>query len=294
MGGEIPGAITYISESAPKLRGYACSIIFFFIINGISLGYIVHIVLNSSLTQTEIVHWGWRIPFFFGGILGLINYFMRRQFYESPMYKEIESNVERFPLGIVLRNHFRAVFCGTMLVSLGACLIILLFLFTPAYLTKILHYHPTHLAWIGTVCMILSSCLVLLFGKISDRINKKIPMVMIALISLVLAYPIFDMYVKNTVSIWIPMLLSVLVFGLFWSFMPVILAEYFPTKVRYSGVAIAYNLGFAIFGGLTPLVAISLIKFTHILQSPSYYMMALSAIGVICVLALPRKQSFDN
>lgn len=293
VGGEIPGAITYVSESAPQSRGYACSIIFFFLVNGISLGYIVHIILNGLLTQNQIMRWGFRLPFFIGGILGLVNYFMRRQFYESPMYQEIEKNVEKFPLGTVLKNNFRMVFCGTMLVSLGACLIILLFLFTPAYLTKILHYHPTNLAWIGAICMILSTLLILFFGKMSDHINKKIPVIIISLIALIIAYPIFDMYVKHAVNIWIPMLLSVLVFGSFWGFIPIILAEYFPTKVRYSGVAVAYNLGFAIFGGLTPLVAISLIKFTHVLQSPSYYMMALAIMGIICEFALPKKQIFN-
>lgn len=290
IGGEIPGAITYISESAPERHGLGCSLIFFSLVNGIVLGSIVHVILNMIFTQAQITDWAWRLPFFLGGILGGISYILRRQFYESPLFAAIENKIIKFPLFEVLKTNFRAFVCGMFLVALGACMTVLLFLFTPAYLTKILACSAKNFAWINTISLFISTILIVVVGFISDFINKKIWLLSIGILSLIVAYPIFNMFVQHSCSLWTPMLLSALIFGSIWGLIPPVLAEIFPTNMRYSGVAFAYNLGFAIFGGLTPLIAIALIHYTKILQSPSYYLIATSITGIICTLILPKRK----
>jgi MFS family permease len=290
IGGEIPGAITYISESVPERHGLGCGLIFFSLVNGIVLGSIIHVILNIIFTQAQITAWAWRLPFFLGGILGGISYILRRQFYESPLFVAIEKQTIKFPLLAVLKTNFRSFICGMFLVALGASMITLLFLFTPAYLTKLLAYSPKTFAWINTISLFISTILIVAVGFASDFINKKIWLLTIAIASLMLAYPIFSIFVQQKYSLWIPMLLSVLIFGSIWGLIPPTLAEIFPTNMRYSGVAFAYNLGFAIFGGLTPLIAMTLIHYTKVLQSPSYYLIATSIIGIICILILPKRK----
>lgn len=290
IGGEIPGAITYISESVPERHGLGCSLIFFSLVNGIVLGSIIHVILNMVFTQAQITNWAWRLPFFLGGILGGISYILRRQFYESPLFNAVKNNIVKYPLLEALKTNFRSFICGMLLVALGASMIVLLFLFTPAYLTKILTYSPETFAWINTISLFISTILIVAIGFISDFISKKTWLLIISILSLIVAYPIFNIFVKHNFSLWIPMLISTLIFGSIWGLIPPVLAEIFPTNMRYSGVAFAYNLGFAVFGGLTPLIAMALIHYTKILQSPSYYLIATSIAGIICILTLPKRK----
>ena len=69
---------------------------------------------------------------------------------------------------------------------------------------------------------------------------------------------------------------------------PVALVNVFPTRVRYSGIAIGYNLSLAIFGGTAPLVATWLIKETGDLTSPAWYVAAIAVISLIANLTLSR------
>ena len=79
VGGEIPGAITYISETIPKKHEIATAVIFFFILNGITLGVFLAALLTTKLSHLQLVEWGWRCLFIFGGIIGFIGFYFRKK-----------------------------------------------------------------------------------------------------------------------------------------------------------------------------------------------------------------------
>ena len=64
VGGEIPGAIAYVSESIPEKKGFACGVIFCSINFGIVFGSLFHALLSSTLSQDQMLAWGWRLPFY--------------------------------------------------------------------------------------------------------------------------------------------------------------------------------------------------------------------------------------
>jgi MFS family permease len=290
VGGAIPGALTYTSESLAPHYGFACGLVSFLVTNGVVLGLLVYAILSYLLTTQQIASWGWRIPFFVGGFLGAFSYYLRREVFESPLFIKVSAKVAKFPLVEVLKNNFRAFICGTFLVALSASLNTLLFIFTPAYFGSVLKYPVKEFIWINTSSLFVSTLIILLFGFVSDYINKKWWLLILAILSLILAGPIFYLFVHPIYSLWIPMLFGALAFGSIMGLVPAILVELFPTHIRYSGVAFAYNLGFAIFGGLTPVIAMTLIRYTTVLSSPSYYMMLTSLLGVICALMLPKRR----
>lgn len=293
VGGEIPGAITYVSESIPERKGYACGLLFFGLINGIVLGSVVSAILSSVLTNTQILHWGWRIPFLLGGILGVVGYFLRKGFQESAVFQSIENKVVKYPFIDLMKNQPLILICGILLVALGACVTALMFLFTPAFLSKILHYPPHFVLWVNALSLFVASLITILSGFLSDHINKKYTFILISIISIIFAYPIFNMFVNKHVSLFVPMLIAGVLEGAMWGILPPLLAEMFPTKIRYSGVGVAYNLGFALFAGLTPVIAMALISWTTKLQSPALYLVIVAVAALIAAILLPMKKLFS-
>jgi hypothetical protein len=107
---------------------------------------------------------------------------------------------------------------------------------------------------------------------------------MLAIATVLFAYPIFLIYNNLHHYYWIAFGLSALLNGFAWGIIPSLLAMLFPTTIRYSGIALSYNIGFAIFGGLTPLIAVSLIYETGSLVAPAVYLIIVSLLAAIALL----------
>jgi MHS family proline/betaine transporter-like MFS transporter len=105
-----------------------------------------------------------------------------------------------------------------------------------------------------------------------------------------LSYPLFLLMSAGTFA---GALLGGLVFAacnsLFSGCMAATLVELFPTRTRYSGMAIAYNVGMALLGGTAPLAATGLIRLTGDVLAPAYYLIGAAAVtGVACLFVKPR------
>ncbi len=284
IGGEIPGAIAYVSESIPEKKGFACGIIFCFLISGIVLGSLILAILSTFLSEADMLSWGWRIPFILGGIFGIWSYFSRKQLEESTLFTAIATKTESFPLMRVLQTKLINTLAATFIVGLGAALIVLLFLFTPAFVGTILHYTGKEYIWLRTAGIFLAAVLCIPFGLLADRFNHKKLIFILSIVSMILVYIIFKLYVENFALAWLALLLSAILVGFTWGVIPALLSELFPTAIRYSGIAVSYNLGFAIFGGLAPLVATTLIYETKLLVAPFYYIIFTALLSIIALL----------
>ena len=138
----------------------------------------------------------------------------------------------------------------------------------------------------------LAALLVLtpLAALISDRVGRR-PMILgTALGYALLSYPLFLLMSSGTFA---AALLGGLVFAvcdsLFSGCMAATLVELFPTRTRYTGMAIAYNVGMAVLGGTSPLVATGLIRLTGDVLAPAYYLIGAAALtGVACLFVKPR------
>src|SRR5678815_4726324 len=99
LGGELPGAITYVVESAPRMAPFVCSVVFGFVTLGVAL------VGSRVLPPTEAALYGWRVAFITGGLLGLASFWLRRSFEESPEFTELKrlAAASKEPVGELLR-----------------------------------------------------------------------------------------------------------------------------------------------------------------------------------------------
>jgi len=294
IGGEIPGAITYVTESLPHRKGLACGVIFCALLFGIVLGSIVHAAILTFLPAEQMQAYGWRIPFIVGGIFGLLSYLLRKELHESSQFLAIEKSVEKFPIVTVFKQELSCVIAGGLIVALCAAIVTGLFLFNPAYFTKVLHLPMDAYIWERTAAIAFGSILSIFFGHLTDLFNLKKLVRLLTMLTACLAYPIFTIYVYHPNLYPLAFIASSLLLGLSAGIIPPLLSELFPTKIRYSGIAVSYNLGFAIFGGLTPFVSLSLIYYTGWVTTPALYLILVSLLAILSVAFLNRRHQLFN
>lgn len=294
IGGEIPGAITYVSESFTEYKGLACGIIFCALTLGVVLGSIVHASIISMLSEAQMNAYGWRIPFALGGVFGLLSYVLRKDLHESSSFLSLEHAVEKFPVITVFRKQFRSVIAGAFIAALCAVIITSLFLFIPAYFTNVLHLPANTYIWERTVAIACGSTLTVFFGYMTDVFNVKRLIMILSVITALLAYPVFLIYVSYPELYFLSFIVSSVLLGFSAGIIPRLLSELFPTNIRYSGIAVSYNFGFAIFGGLTPFISLSLIYYTNKPTIPALYLIMVSLLTIMSLYFIRRQYNKDD
>lgn len=284
LGGEIPGAMTLITETMPKRRAFACGTLFLMINVGLLLAQAVQWAILHSLSSEAVVSYGWRIGFLIGGAIALVGFFLRARLSESPAFAEMEEATHKVPVAALLRDHGSQVAFGFLVTGLGAATVSLLYLYMDSYLNEFVHYSSNVVATAGLVGIVLFSLPMPVAGLIADRIGLKMPAVLMAAVLAIVAIPIYGWMLAGQANLLPGMIVISLIAAFAWGVGPAVLTAIFPTDVRYTGVAFVYNLGFAIVGGLTPLAATYLIQKTGSNMPPAYLLAVFAALGAIGTL----------
>jgi len=254
QGAEIPGAITFMSEHAQdKHQAALCGLLFFAVGMGALLSTLVNYILTSILNEQEVLNYGWRIPFLFAGILGIIGYKIRTRVAETPLFSaQKPEELARFPLVTLFKTCGSKLIIGLGLVWSGATLVNF-GLFLPTFLQTYFGYaaRDTYLAM--TLGFALDFLLIV-FGVLADRIKVKRFYLIGVVIDLILIAPIFGLLqTKTLVALYgFNLLFHLLVLFLAAGY-PTMLARLFPTKIRYSGIAFSYLIAYSV-AGLIPFV----------------------------------------
>jgi MHS family proline/betaine transporter-like MFS transporter len=281
LGGELPGSITYVVETVPRRAGFVCGIVFFCVNSGVLLAAAVNLVVHMVLAPPDVAAYGWRIAFVFGGLIGLLGFWLRRKLEETPEFARMKNMASKQPLAELLREHWRAVLFGIAAAVATAGYNGLLFAHMPAYLEKLLHYDARSVAIAQNLALGTASLGILLVGRLGDRVPRRHLMRAGALLLIVLSMPFYNTVVAHRMDLMTLMFLAGLGAALINGTFACIIADMFPTRVRFSGIALAFNLGMTIFSGPAPLVATWLIRQTGNLASPGYLMIACAAITFV-------------
>jgi MFS family permease len=297
VGGEIPGAVVFSLETVMEQhRGFATGLILFGVNMGLLSGSLIVGLLSHYLTKQQMLIWGWRIPFLLGGIFGITSAYLRKQLQETPAFRLMKHQTINtyLPLKKILLHHFKPLIKAIAITALQAVIISVIYLFMPTYLSTFFHYPLEKTLALNTFTILLFAIPILLTSYLSDVFGRRNIVLISILAYLFLSYPLFLLFKQQN---WNLVILALSLLALFAS--PVagcfscLMAEQFPTPVRYSGTALAYNLGFGIIGGFTPLFVTWLIHVTGNVLAPSYYLMAISAIALIAWFYLPETHKSD-
>ena len=289
VGGEFGSAVTFLAEHGGRRRGFSAS--WQFATGGIItvLASIFGITLTTLLTHQELVDWGWRIPYFFGMLIGPAGLYVRSKVVDTPEFIEAEKP-ETIPIKDLLRRHPLPV-----LLALGISIIsnssFYLMLYIPTFGIKQLHL-PQYTGFIATLVggLILAiGCP--LAGHWSDRIPRPLLMVIMCWLFVLTAFPAFYLMVA-----WPS--LAACVIAVAWlqgvkagysGVLPSLLSEQFPVETRAIGVSLSFSTAVTIFGGFAPFVATWLIARTGSPLSPSYYLIFTALLSLAALIAIQRR-----
>ncbi|WP_106477760.1 MFS transporter [Phytohalomonas tamaricis] len=287
IGGEAPGAWVFVTEHVPSRHiGFACGTLSSGLVAGILLGSLVATAINAAFTAEEVAAYGWRIPFLLGGVLGFITMYLRRWLHETPIFAELQARKElsaELPIKTVLREHWRSVVLSMGVTWLLTAAVVVTILMTPTLLQQFANIDAqTSLEAnsLAIVCVIIG-CLV--SGHLADRFGNGIILTIWSL-GLGISYWSFYSMMHESTALLFPMYALVGFFVGLTGVVPAVAVKSFPAAVRFTGLSFSYNVAYAIFGGMTPMV-ISLTMASDPM-APAYYVAAISILGAVIGLML--------
>ncbi|OBG01788.1 MFS transporter [Mycolicibacter sinensis] len=299
-GGEYVGAMTYVSEHAPdRTRGALTGYLPLGTLGGYITGAGVVTLIQSQLPVSDMLHWGWRVPFLLGVPLALITLFMRLRIDESPAFEELgNADADNSVASETGWQQFRQTVVGQrsgLLICMG---LVLAENVTNYMLTG---YLPTYFKQVGgisgsrgltmiVVALLLMLVVVMPLARLSDRIGRK-PLLWTGSSLLIFGSVPAFLLIRHGGNYPIR-LLGVLLIGLmlvcFNSTTPSTLPALFPTQVRFFAVAIGFNISVSTFGGTTPLIAETLVSGTGNVMVPAFILMAAGVVGAITLWFTPE------
>ena len=288
LGGELPGALTYVVETAPRIAPLVCGVVFSCVTMGVAAATAVSLSLRTWLPAELVPVYGWRIAFVIGGLGGVLSFVLRRSLEESPEFERMRSLASRQPFGDLLRTHKTQVLVGCALLAGTGCFNGLFFSHMPAYLSGVLQYDPRQAVFSQTVGVLASAAGILLTGWIGDRVPPRYLLRTGVTLLLVFSYPFYLALESRSVNLTLLLVLAGLAAGLTNGSFAVLLTDLFPTRIRFTGVALAFNVSFTIFSGTAPLVATTLIRDTNQMASPAFLMMFAAVLALLGSLWVDR------
>ena len=277
VGGEYTGASIFVAEYSPdRKRGFMGSWLDFGSIAGFVLGAGVVVLISTIVGEANFLDWGWRIPFFIALPLGIIGLYLRHALEETPAFQQHVDKLEqgdREGLQDGPKVSFKEIATNVTYY--------MLLTYMPSYLSHNLHYSEDHGVLIIIAIMIGMLFVQPVMGLLSDRFGRR-PFVLLGSVALfVLAIPAFILINSNVIGlIFAGLLMLAVILNCFTGVMASTLPAMFPTHIRYSALAAAFNISVLV-AGLTPTLAAWLVESSQNLMMPAYYLMVVAVIGLI-------------
>lgn len=284
-GGEYAGAMTYIAETSPdKTRGKLGSGLEIGTLSGSIMAAILAGIMYSLLNDQQMQDWGWRIPFIIAAPLGIIGLFLRSNLDESPAYESTFEEKEELEYSYkdIFKYYWKDVlvcFTGVAFLNVANYMVLS---FMPSFLNSTLNLGGTTSSILSTITMAVMIPAVFFFGWYSDKIgNKRATMFGLVGFSLFSILAFYLMSIPSIPVVMIGLFIIALFMSTFEGVMPSVLPSMFHTKVRLRTLSLVYNIGAAVFGGLTPFILSTLVSTTGQKIAPSYYLMFINVVGLI-------------
>lgn len=258
IGGEMPGAWVFVAEHVPRERyGLGIGILTAGITGGILLGSLIAIAINRGYSAAEVQDYAWRIPFILGGVFGFVAVYLRRFLNETPIFKELAAKralARELPVKTVVREHRLACLLTAGMTWTLSTTVVVVILMTPTLLQRLHGISATDALEANCVATLMLTAGCILFGWLTDRLGTRATM-LLAWGGLAVTVYAFFTQLPGIAAAQLMLLYGLT--GLFCGAIvttPIVATRAFPPAIRYSGLSFAYNVSYAVFGGLTPVL----------------------------------------
>lgn len=288
-GGEIGTITAFISEYAgPGRRGFSTSWLMVTAVLGLVLGGLVANGMTFLAGPEVMQAWGWRVPFLLAGPIGLISLYIRLKLEDSPEFRLLQA------VGKTSKNPLREVFYWKrslalifFIITLHSSIFYLVLVYASTFMSTLLEFNTGTVLLYVFLASFLSAAVMPFGGMFTDKFGRKPFLLVIAVLSAAALFWFFQSAPGATPSsfIW-PLITTAILFGLYASSTYATMSELLPTRVRSTGIALAYNVPVAVFGGTAPMIATWLIARTGDITSPWYFFVSTAVASIIALLVL--------
>jgi metabolite-proton symporter len=297
LGGEWGGAVLMTLESGDRKRaGLNASWPQVGVPIGLLLSNGVLSLMGAVTSDAEFKAWGWRVPFLLSGVLVFVGMWIRMTIAESPLFREVEAGHRevRAPILDVLQHYPKRV-----LLALGSRVGVdvafyTFVLFITTYIATFLKLPRSYALNAVLIAAAFQVVLIPWFGALSDRYGRRPVYLFGAVGAAIWVFVFFRML--DTGSFALIVLAAVVALALhaaMYGTQAAFIAEMFPTKVRYSGASMGYQLAGIVGGALAPIISVALLDRYGTSAAVSLYVLATLAITALCVLAAPETSQID-
>jgi MFS family permease len=296
VGGEWGGAALMSLEHAEKgRRGFAASFTNAGAPTGSVLGTLMMTAVSGALTDEQFLSWGWRIPFLLSAVLLAVGLYVRAKVSESALFQAaLARPVRQSPPILQVFRRPRTV----VLVALGCCgsfaIQILFATFAITYASTHGTPRSTALLYFAVVAFV-AIFVVLLTGRLSDRVGRRPVMVTGFVAFAALVFPIFGWLGSgNAALVFLAFLLGLVCQSLTYGPMAAFISEQFGTRVRYTGASIGYQLATLIGAGMTPIVLASLYASSGKSTTPVAWLLVGVCAVSVAAIAVTRETRHND
>ena len=266
LGGEWGGAVLLVTEHSPnRSRAFWGSWPQAGVPLGNLLATLVLLVLSATLPEEDFLAWGWRIGFWLSVVIVGIGYYIRTQVSDSPIFKAAREEAEHradqgYGLTEVFRRYPRGVFTAMALRFGENILYYMVVTFSITYLNH-RGVDTTRILTLLFAAHVLHVLAIPPVGAAADRLGRRPVYIAGAALTVAwpfLAFPLFD--TGQTAAILLAIMLGLAVHSLMYAAQPAIMTEMFPTRMRYSGVSLGYQVTAIVAGSWAPLIGTALLR----------------------------------
>lgn len=285
LGGEWGGAVLLATENAPPGKRALYGM---FPQLGAPIGFLcssgTFLLLTSSLDDTQLLEWGWRVPFLASALLVFLGLYVRLRLTETPAFQRAIENNERVrvPMATVVVNHTRTLILATLVSVTVFVLFYLMTVFSLSWATTALKFPRTQFLILQMIGVLFFALTIPISAVLADRRGRRGVLIASTLANIVFGLVLAALFGSGAFGALAYLCIGFAVMGFMYGPLGTFLGELFPTSVRYTGASVTFNLAGILGGSLAPYLATYLASHFGLMYV-GYY---LAGVGVVTLVAL--------
>lgn len=297
FGGEWSGAVLMIAEHAPPdKRGFYSGFNQVGPVFGFLASTGIFLAASTILSEAQFEAWGWRVPFLLSIILVGLGLYVRLAIEESPIFRRVMETQSgaRVPLLDAIRDYPKAMVYATGSVVVVFGMFYLFSTYSLSYGTQQLGLDNSTILYCVMIAIVVNGISIPIFSALSDKVGRRRLSLWAAALTGLWAFPYFWLFdTANPVLITLSFSVQMVLYGMIYGPIGAFLAEQFGTRVRYSAMAVSFNLGGILGAAFAPIIANRLLAWTGDSWAISSYILAMAAISFLSIFLLSETRSTD-
>lgn len=285
LGGEYSGNLIYLAEVAPRDHRALITALASMGANiGILLAAVMGIMASAIFSEQELLTWAWRVPYLISGVFSLLIYLTRLKIRETEVFHYLQNKkiIAKNPIKLMLQHNIPEILRTLGLVCMGTAFYYFCYVFIPVYLESDRAYSIHHVSFLMSVSLALMILLVPMGAYICDRIGRRKMLLFNSALVMCIVIPGFY-YLRTDAYLYVVLLLFTMASASEQGATSVAVVENFPSKARYTGISLSYNLGNGFIGGTVPIICEWLLTKVDNPLAPACYIALCAAVTLSVV-----------